>query len=65
MLDWAIPGQVCMEGRGEGPQGRAVSGDSSEEEEDVEGPGESIMGDEVCPCLGDVTRQCAGESPGP
>lgn len=37
-------------------------GRSSEEEEDVEGPGESIMGDGVCLCLGGVTQQCAGES---
>lgn len=40
-------------------------GRSSEEEEDVEGPGESIMGDGVCLCLGGVTQQCAGESLGP
>lgn len=65
---WAVPGQVCMEGTGDSPQGSGLSGASgwrvagrsSEEEEDVEGPGESMMGDGVCLCLGGVTQQCAG-----
>lgn len=28
-LYWAVPWQVCMEGRGDGPQGRGLSGASS------------------------------------
>ena len=52
-------GQGCFSGLQLEGWGRSL------EEEDVEGPGESIMGDGVCLCLGDVTQQCAGESLGP